>query len=44
MSMVRSGFWRDFWMLFKPYWFSEEKAHCAPAAVAIVALRSAWST
>ena len=25
MAMVRSGFWRDFWALFKPYWFSEEK-------------------
>ena len=22
---MRSGFWRDFWELFKPYWVSEEK-------------------
>jgi vitamin B12/bleomycin/antimicrobial peptide transport system ATP-binding/permease protein len=22
---MRSGFWRDFWALFKPYWVSEEK-------------------
>ena len=25
MKLDRSGFWRDFWALFKPYWFSEER-------------------
>ena len=26
MKMVRSGFWRDFWALFKPYWFADDTA------------------
>ena len=38
MSMVRSGFWRDFWMLFKPYWFSEEKVTARLLLFAILAL------
>src|SRR5689334_12523746 len=25
MKLDRSGFWRDFWALFRPYWFSEER-------------------
>jgi vitamin B12/bleomycin/antimicrobial peptide transport system ATP-binding/permease protein len=25
MNMTRPRFWRNFWALFKPYWFSEEK-------------------
>ena len=38
MNVIRSGFWRDFWALFKPYWFSEEKNTARLLLVAIVAL------
>jgi vitamin B12/bleomycin/antimicrobial peptide transport system ATP-binding/permease protein len=38
MSMVRSGFWRDFWALFKPYWFSEEKVIARLLLFSIIAL------
>jgi len=38
MAMVRSGFWRDFWALFKPYWFSEEKLIARLLLFAIIAL------
>ena len=38
MAMMRSGFWRDFWSLFKPYWFSEEKTVARLLLFAIVAL------
>jgi putative ATP-binding cassette transporter len=38
MSMVRSGFWHDFWALFKPYWFSEERVTARLLLFAIVAL------
>jgi vitamin B12/bleomycin/antimicrobial peptide transport system ATP-binding/permease protein len=38
MSKVRSGFWRDFWSLFKPYWFSEEKLTARALLIAIIAL------
>jgi len=38
MAMVRSGFWRDFWALFKPYWFSEEKLIARLLLFSIVAL------
>jgi putative ATP-binding cassette transporter len=38
MAMVRSGFWRDFWSLFKPYWFSEEKLVARLLLFAIIAL------
>ena len=26
MRKVGSGFWRDVWELFKPYWFSQDSA------------------
>ena len=35
---MRSGFWRDFWALFKPYWFSEEKVIARLLLFTIVAL------
>ena len=38
MKAIRSGFWRDFWALFKPYWFSEEKITALLLLLAIVAL------
>lgn len=38
MSMVGSGFWRDFWALFKPYWFSEEKVIAWLLLFSIIAL------
>jgi putative ATP-binding cassette transporter len=38
MSMVGSGFWRDFWALFKPYWFSEEKVIARLLLFSIIAL------
>ena len=38
MNVIRSGFWRDFWALFKPYWFSEEKNTAFLLLFAIVAL------
>jgi len=38
MSKLRSGFWRDFWTLFKPYWFSEERMTARLLLVAIIAL------
>jgi len=38
MSMVRSGFWRDFWALFRPYWFSEEKVIARLLLVSIILL------
>jgi len=38
MSMVSSGFWRDFWALFKPYWFSEEKVMARLLLFSIIAL------
>ena len=38
MNVIRSDFWRDFWALFKPYWFSEEKNTARLLLVAIVAL------
>jgi vitamin B12/bleomycin/antimicrobial peptide transport system ATP-binding/permease protein len=36
--ITRSGFWRDFWTLFKPYWFSEEKLIARLLLVAIIGL------
>ncbi len=36
--MVRSGFWRDFWALFKPYWFSNEKGVARLLLCAIIGL------
>ncbi|HTO42638.1 MAG TPA: ABC transporter ATP-binding protein/permease [Burkholderiales bacterium] len=38
MSKVRSDFWRDFWTLFKPYWFSEERVTARLLFIAIIAL------
>ncbi len=38
MSMVSSGFWRDFWTLFKPYWFSEERVIARLLLFSIIAL------
>src|SRR3954453_13025318 len=38
MTLDRSGFWRDFWALFKPYWFSEEKVIARLLLFAILAL------
>jgi putative ATP-binding cassette transporter len=38
MNRTRSGFWRDFWALFKPYWFSEERLIARLLLVAIIAL------
>ncbi len=35
---MRSGFWRDFWALFKPYWFSEEKVSARLLLFTIVGL------
>jgi len=35
---MRSGFWRDFWALFKPYWFSEEKVVARLLLFSIIAL------
>ena len=38
MTLDRSGFWRDFWALFKPYWFSEEKVIARLLLFAILGL------
>ena len=38
MNRTRSGFLRDFWALFKPYWFSEERLVARLLLLAIVAL------
>ena len=38
MNLIRSGFWRDFWALFKPYWFSKEKNTALLLLFAIVGL------
>ena len=38
MTLDRSGFWRDFWALFKPYWFSEVKVIARLLLFAILAL------
>ena len=38
MNRTRSGFWRDFWALFKPYWFSEERLIARLLLSAIIAL------
>src|SRR5689334_1286596 len=38
MKADRSGFWRDFWALFKPYWFSEERVIARLLLFAILAL------
>jgi putative ATP-binding cassette transporter len=35
---MRSGFWRDFWALFKPYWFSEEKWKARALLFAVIGL------
>lgn len=37
-NTVRSNFWRDFWTLFKPYWFSEEKRNARLLLSGVVAL------
>jgi putative ATP-binding cassette transporter len=38
MNSTRSRFLRDFWALFKPYWFSEERLIACLLLLAIVAL------
>ena len=38
MNRTRSGFWRDFWALFKPYWFSEERLIARLLLAAIIGL------
>jgi ABC-type uncharacterized transport system fused permease/ATPase subunit len=38
MNGTRSGFWRHFWALFKPYWFSEERLIARLLLFAIIAL------
>jgi len=38
MNVIRSDFWRDFWALFKPYWFSKEKTTALVLLLAIIAL------
>ncbi len=38
MKLDRSGFWRDFWALFKPYWFSEERVLARLLLFAILGL------
>ena len=38
MNGIRSGFWRDFWALLKPYWFSEERLIARLPLFAIIAL------
>src|SRR5262249_41739102 len=38
MNELRSGFWSDFWALFKPYWFSEERLIARLLLFAIVGL------
>jgi len=38
MSMGGSGFWRDFWALFKPYWYSEERVIARLLLFSIIAL------
>jgi vitamin B12/bleomycin/antimicrobial peptide transport system ATP-binding/permease protein len=38
MNKVRSDFWRDFWALFKPYWFSEDRLIARLLLFAIIAL------
>ena len=38
MNRTRTGFWRDFWALFKPYWFSEERLVACLLLSAIIAL------
>jgi vitamin B12/bleomycin/antimicrobial peptide transport system ATP-binding/permease protein len=38
MNRTRSGFLRDFWALFKPYWFSEERLVARLLLLAIVVL------
>jgi len=38
MNRTRSGFWRDFWALFKPYWFSEERLVACLLLSAIIGL------
>jgi putative ATP-binding cassette transporter len=38
MHLLRSGFWRDFWALFKPYWFSEERLVARVLLAAIITL------
>jgi len=38
MNVIRSDFWRDFWALFKPYWFSKEKTTALLLLFAIIAL------
>ena len=38
MKAIRPDFWRDFWALFKPYWFSREKTTALLLLFAIIAL------
>src|SRR5262245_48027793 len=38
MKTIRSGFWRDFWALFKPYWFSEERFSARALLIAVIGL------
>ena len=38
MNRTRTGFWRDFWALFKPYWFSEERLVACLLLLAIIGL------
>ena len=38
MNRTRTGFWRDFWALFRPYWFSEERLVACLLLSAIIAL------
>jgi putative ATP-binding cassette transporter len=38
MNRTRSGFWRDFWALFKPYWFSEDRLIARLLLLSIIAL------
>ncbi|HKQ24139.1 MAG TPA: ABC transporter ATP-binding protein/permease [Burkholderiales bacterium] len=38
MNVIRSSFLRDFWALFKPYWFSKEKTTALLLLFAIVGL------
>jgi putative ATP-binding cassette transporter len=38
MKLDRSTFWRDFWALFRPYWFSEERVIARLLLFAILGL------
>jgi len=38
MNGTRTGFWRDFWALLKPYWFSEERLVACLLLSAIIAM------